>query len=75
MKQGETQFFQRKSGAEIDFIFQQQTAIEVKETPYVNDLGTVKSRAGKISLEKALLIGKTPPGDGFKDFIWAGQLI
>jgi hypothetical protein len=75
MKQGETQFFQRKSGAEIDFIFQQQTAIEVKETPHVNDLGTVKSRAEKISLEKALLIGKTPPGDGFKDFIWAGQLI
>lgn len=75
MKQGETQFFQRKSGAEIDFIFQQQTAIEVKETPHANDLGTVKSRAGKISLENALLIGKTPPGDGFKDFIWAGQVI
>ena len=69
MKLGQTQFFQRKSGAEIDFIFQENTAIEVKETPHANDYGTLNSRAAKIGLEQTYLIGKHPPGDGFKGFV------
>lgn len=74
MKLGETQFFQRKTGFEIDFIQQQTTAYEVKETPHGNDLDTLKSRALKIGLDKQYLIGKHPPGDGFRDFVWGGQV-
>jgi len=74
MKLGQTQFFQRKTGAEIDFIFQQTTAIEVKETPHTNDLSTLHGRAASIGLEKTQLIGNRPPGDGFSVFVWAGQV-
>jgi hypothetical protein len=72
--QGELQYFQKRSGQEIDFIFNGNTAIEVKETPLERDLNSLRSRAGVLQLERQLLIGRTPAASGFTDFIWAGSI-
>jgi len=74
MKLGDTKFYQRKSGQEIDFIFKENTSLEVKETPHFGDLTTLTGRSAALSIAEKYLIGKTPPGDGFKDFIWAGHV-
>ena len=71
---GELQYFQKRSGQEIDFIFNANTAIEVKETPLEQDLNSLRSRAGVLQLERQLLIGRTPAAGGFTDFIWAGSI-
>lgn len=74
MKRGDTKFYQRKSGQEIDFIFNNDTSIEVKETPHFADLTTLTGRSASLSIPEKYLIGKIPPGDGFKDFVWAGHI-
>lgn len=74
MKLGETNFYQKKSGQEIDFIFQQKTACEVKETPHAGDLATLHGRATSLGIDQKWLVGKFPPGDGFRDFVWAGTI-
>ncbi len=74
LKLGEVNYYQKKSGQEIDFVFKQQLACEVKETPHSGDLSVLKNRAKSLNLPGALLIGKHPPGDGFKDFTWAGTI-
>lgn len=74
MKLGEVNYYQKKTGQEIDFIFKQQTACEVKETPHAGDLAVLRSRANSLGLPETLLVGKHPPGDGFKDFAWAGVI-
>lgn len=74
MKLGEVNYYQKKTGQEIDFIFKQQTACEVKETPHAGDLAVLRNRANSLGLPETLLAGKHPPGDGFKDFVWAGSI-
>jgi uncharacterized protein len=72
--QGGLQYFQKRSGQEIDFIFNGNTALEVKETPLEQDLNSLRLRADAIQLEKQLLIGRYPPASGFENFIWAGSI-
>jgi len=74
MKRGSVAYYQRKSGAEIDFVFNRETAIEVKETCHAGDLTTLQKRAHSIQLAKTMLVGNTLPGDQFKEFTWAGTL-
>lgn len=74
MKLGEIGYYQKKSGQEIDFIFRQNTACEVKETPHGGDLAVLNSRSTALGMENRLLVGKHPPGDGFQQFTWAGTL-
>lgn len=74
MKLGAVNYYQKKSGQEIDFIFNQQRACEVKETPHTGDLAVLRNRARSLGLPGTLLVGKHPPGDGFKDFTWAGTV-
>jgi predicted AAA+ superfamily ATPase len=74
MKRGSVAYYQRKSRAEIDFVFNGETAIEVKETCHAGDLTTLQKRAHSIQLAKTMLVGNTLPGDQFKDFTWAGTL-
>ncbi|MBL7795698.1 MAG: ATP-binding protein [Saprospiraceae bacterium] len=69
---GEVNYYQKKSGQEIDFIFRQNTACEAKETPHAGDLAVLNSRSTSLGLTERLLIGKHPPGVGFQEFIWAG---
>lgn len=69
---GEINYFQMKTGQEIDFILDKKTAIEVKETPTPGDLKTLKQRANHLDLAETLLIGRYPPGSDFEEFIWGG---
>jgi len=74
MKRGQVNYYQRKSGAEIDFIFNGNIAIETKETVHQSDLSTLQKRARSIHIPETMLVSKTVPGDQFRDFTWAGTL-
>ncbi|ANH79667.1 hypothetical protein A8C56_00570 [Niabella ginsenosidivorans] len=71
---GTLQYYQKKSGQEIDFIYNGDTAVEVKETPSVQDLSILFQRAGSIDLKKNMVIGKSPAAGGFVDFTWGGVI-
>jgi len=71
---GQTNYYKKKSGQEIDFIWKGSHAFEVKETPHASDLATLKSRATILGIPNQYLISKHPPKDGFLDFIWAGHI-
>lgn len=72
LRLGKLNYFQKKSGQEIDFVLDEKTAIEVKETPSAFDLNTLHSRAAGISLTQTMLVGRFPPGNNFSDFVWGG---
>ncbi len=74
MKNASLNYFQRKGGQEIDFILDEKTAVEVKETPTPKDLKALKERAGAINLAEAMLVGRYPPRSEFSDFIWGGTI-
>jgi uncharacterized protein len=71
---GKVQYFQKLSGQEIDFIFDEKIAIEVKETPTPKDFAILKNRSESIKLSQTQLIGRYPPATDFKDFIWGGSI-
>ena len=71
---GTIQYYQKKSGQEIDFIFNSNVALEVKETPSPQDLRTIKQRALDIGIEKYYVLGRQPAMSGFWDFIWGGNI-
>ena len=72
LRLGKVNYYQRKTGQEIDFILDDKKAIEVKETPGPSDLKTLRSRAAQLNIHDTLLIGRFPPGIEFKDFVWGG---
>lgn len=72
--QGSIQYFQKKSGQEIDFIFNSDTAIEVKATPIEQDQRRLIHRASQIGIDKTHVIGLQAPYNGFTDFIWGGNV-
>lgn len=70
----ELNYYQKKNGQEIDFILDKKIAVEVKETPIIQDLAVLKARAEELGLKKRMLIGNNkPPGD-FNQFLWGGNL-
>jgi uncharacterized protein len=71
---GELQYYQKKSGQEIDFIFKGNMALEVKETPLDQDMQTLRRQANSIEMAKQHLVGRTPPQGGFENFIWGGSI-
>jgi predicted AAA+ superfamily ATPase len=71
---GELQYYQTKSGQEIDFIFKANMALEVKETALEQDKNTLKQRAASIDIPRHLVVGRYPAQGGFRDFIWAGSI-
>jgi predicted AAA+ superfamily ATPase len=71
---GSIQYYQRKTGQEIDFIFKGDTALEIKETPLEQYKNSLRQRATAIEMDKYLLIGHHPPSNGFSDFIWGGSI-
>lgn len=71
---GELKYYQKKSGQEIDFILDEQKALEAKETPTASDLATLAKRAHALGLDDYALIGRYPPDSGFQDFIWGGMI-
>lgn len=74
LKIGELNYFQLKSGPEIDFILDQKTAIEVKETPTPKHLRTLEKRAANLRLDETVLIGRYPPRAEFTSFTWGGVI-
>ena len=74
MPMGELAYFQLKSGQEIDFILDQNRALEVKETPTQRDLTSLERRAQLLNIEEVKLVGRYPPRSTFKDFVWGGTI-
>jgi predicted AAA+ superfamily ATPase len=72
--QGTIQYHQKKSGQEIDFIFNGNMALEVKETPVIQDKQTIAQRALAIGIDKYFVVGRNVSGGGFTDFIWGGNV-
>ncbi|MBK8968844.1 MAG: ATP-binding protein [Saprospiraceae bacterium] len=72
LRLGKVNYFQKKTGQEIDFILDDKKAIEVKETPSQADLKTLQSRAAGLGLEETMLVGRFPPGIEFHEFVWGG---
>lgn len=71
---GSLHYYQRKTGQEIDFILNNDTAIEVKETPLEQYKNSLNKRARAIGINKQLLIGHHPAQNGFEGFTWAGAI-
>lgn len=72
--EGSIQYYQKRSGQEIDFIFDGNMALEVKETPSLRDLQTIQLRAEAIDIDKYFVIGRHPAMSKFSDFIWGGNI-
>ena len=72
---GELAFYQKKNGQEIDFILNENTAIEVKETASLNELNTLTQRADGLGLQKQLLIGRRSSNKTFNQWTWGGSVI
>lgn len=71
---GELQYFQKKTGQEIDFIFDGKSAIEVKETAIKQDEQVLRQRATSIKIKNQVLISRFIPKNGFEDFVWGGNI-
>lgn len=72
MKLANVNYYQKRSGQEVDFVVDEKIAIEVKETPHSGDLAILKSRAAALNLNETQLVGRFPPNDGFQHFTWGG---
>ena len=55
---GEVDYYQKKSGAEIDFIVDKRYAYEVKSMPYAQDLSRLKTLAQELNLNTFKLVSK-----------------
>jgi uncharacterized protein len=73
-RKGKLQYYAKKTGQEIDFILDGNTAIEVKESPSSSDLNTLQNRAAAIKINKIHLMGLKQSNPNFTDFVWAGSL-
>ncbi|MCC6726780.1 MAG: DUF4143 domain-containing protein, partial [Saprospiraceae bacterium] len=72
LRLGKVNYFQKKTGQEIDFILNEKTAIEVKETPGPSDIKTLLLRAGELGISESIVVGRHPPGIDFSGFVWGG---
>ncbi|MHC1706599.1 MAG: ATP-binding protein [Bacteroidales bacterium] len=71
---GDVKYYARRTGQEIDFILNEDTALEVKETPAPHDLKTLIYRGSQIGLKNFYLVGLSQPNPAFSDFVWAGNV-
>ena len=71
---GQLNYFETTKGKEIDFIFDKKVAYEVKETPAVQHLNSLRYNSESVGLKKFHLIGRYPGGAGFHQFIWGGNI-
>ena len=71
---GEVNYYEKSSGAEIDFILDKKIAIEVKETLSGFDVKSLQKRSKPLEMEQNILIGRELAPSGFKDFVWGGNI-
>jgi predicted AAA+ superfamily ATPase len=67
-------YYQRKSGQEIDLIWKENCAVEIKTTPTKSDESVLASRMKAVGFKKKFLVGLHPPTSSFKDFVWGGNI-
>lgn len=70
---GEVRYFSLKNGKEIDFILDQKTAFEVKETPTGLDKKILKKMARDLEIKKSYLIGRHK-SKNFTYYLWGGSI-
>ena len=72
-QKGNIRYFSLKDGQEIDFIFNDKIALEVKEKSLESDEDNLKEITKKTGLKKYRLIGrhKSPR---FENYIWGGEI-
>lgn len=71
---GKIQYYRKKTGQEIDFIFNGNSAIEVKETAIEQDRQTLMQRATALGIKKKFLISRHIAPNGFQNFVWGGNI-
>lgn len=71
---GQVQYFALKTGHEIDFILNENLAIEAKETPLENDLAHLSRMAQGARISRFKLVGRHR-SPKFTDYIWAGSIL
>lgn len=70
---GDLQYYSLKTGKEIDFILNGNTAIEVKERATIQDKNRLESLAKGINISKKIIVARYP-SPTFHDFMWGGDL-
>lgn len=71
--QGKIQYFALKTGREIDFVFDEKTGLEVKETPVESDLSSLARISETAKLGNFRLIGRHR-SPNFDNYIWGGGI-
>jgi uncharacterized protein len=69
---GEVNYYQLKTGQEIDFIIDKKIAFEVKETATETDYRRLMRLAKKVTIEKGFVLGKN--STTFDNFVWGGMI-
>lgn len=67
-------YYQKKYGQEIDLIWKEDYAIEIKTTPTANDARSLELKSKGMGLKKNFLVGLQPPGSDFNNFVWGGSI-
>jgi len=70
---GKLQYYSLKNGKEIDFILNEKTAVEVKETATEQDLTQIKNLSKNINVSIQMIVSRYP-SPTFNDFVWGGDL-
>lgn len=70
---GKLQYYSLKTGREIDFILDDKTAIEVKETVTAQDLTRLKNLSRNLGISKTIVVSRYP-SPTFSNFTWGGNL-
>lgn len=71
---GQVQYFALKTGHEIDFILNDNLAIEAKETPLENDLTHLSHMATNTHISNYRLVGRYE-SPKFTNYAWAGLIL
>jgi len=71
---GQIQYFALKTGHEIDFILNENMAIESKETPLESDLTHLSHMATSTQIYDFKLVGRHQ-SPKFTDYAWAGSIL
>ncbi len=69
---GEVNYYQLKTGQEIDFIIDKRIAFEVKETAHPIDYKKMMNLAKNVNIEKGFILGKN--STNFDNFVWGGMI-
>lgn len=70
---GTINYYSLKTGKEIDFVVNKNTAIEAKETATSHDYVTLKNLAKNLGIKKCFLVSRFPSPSTDK-FIWGGDI-